>query len=85
MVKQKNEEVKSYFTKELDKMKMAYLPTPTNFLYVNVNEDANGFRQKLEKQNILITARETNTWVRITIGTKEEMTKLASAMQKMKS
>jgi histidinol-phosphate aminotransferase len=85
MVKQKNEEVKSYFTKELDKMKMAYLPTPTNFLYVNVNEDANGFRQKLEKQNILITTRETNTWARITIGTKEEMTKLASVMQKMKS
>jgi histidinol-phosphate aminotransferase len=85
MVKQKNEEVKAYFTKELDKMKMAYLPTPTNFLYVNVNENANEFRQKLEKQNILITARESANWARITIGTKEEMTKLANAMQKLKS
>jgi histidinol-phosphate aminotransferase len=85
MVKQKNEEVKAYFTKELDKMKMAYLPDPTNFLYVNVNEDANNFRQKLQQQNILITTRESSTWARITVGTKEEMTKLVGVMQKLKS
>jgi histidinol-phosphate aminotransferase len=85
MVKQKNREVKTEFEKTLTQMKIPFVPGPTNFIFANVNEDGQAFAKKLEAQKVLIAAFKGVNWARFTIGTKEEMDKVASILRKMKS
>lgn len=84
MVKQKNKEVKSEFEKNLEQMKITFVPGPTNFIYAKVNEDGEDFAKKLEAQKVQIAARKGLNWARFTIGTKEEMAKVTDVLRKIR-
>ncbi|MDF2503093.1 MULTISPECIES: histidinol-phosphate transaminase [Clostridium] len=70
-----NNKGKEFFYKEFDEIGLEYIPTETNFIMVNVEEDSVKISNKILKNGIAVRAGvEYNmpTWLRITIGKPEE-------------
>jgi histidinol-phosphate aminotransferase len=84
-VKQKNSEVKSYLYKELERLGLFYVPSHTNFVLVKVNQDSREMSKKFEERNILIRPFRFNdkNWIRVSLGTMEEIETFASALSDM--
>ena len=81
-VKQKNNEVKSYLYKELERSGLFYVPSHTNFVLIKVNQDSLETSKKFEERNIHIRPFQFNdeNWIRVSLGTMEEMQTFASVL-----
>lgn len=70
-----NNKGKEFFYKEFDEIGLEYIPTETNFIMVNVEEDSTEISNKILQKGIAVRAGiEYNmpTWLRITIGKPKE-------------
>ena len=72
-----NHETKSWFESELEKIKIKTLPSEGNFSFVEMsNEEAKKISAHLAKSGIIVRQLDSYglaNYLRITIGTKEEM------------
>lgn len=66
-----NKEGKEYLYKEFDKLGLQYPISETNHIFVNVLKDANEVFVELQKKGMIIRPI-LGTWIRVTIGTKEQ-------------
>jgi len=66
-----NKEGKDYLYSEFDKLGLDYPVSETNHIFVNVENDANEVFIELQKRGMIIRPI-TGTWIRVTIGTKEQ-------------
>ncbi len=80
--RQKNREVKSYLYRELERLGFFYVPSHTNFVLIKVSQDSREMSKKFEDRNILIRPFEFggDYWIRVSLGTMEEMQTFASAL-----
>lgn len=81
-----NEKGKKYLYQQFSKMKMAYCPSYTNFIFVDLGMDGQLVFTKLLEQGIII--RPGGLWhypqfARITIGTWDQNEKLIQALKKI--
>lgn len=81
-VKQKNKEVKSYLTKELERSGLFYVPSHTNFVLIKVSQDSREMAEEFERRNILIRPFEFrgDYWIRVSLGTMEEIQTFVSTL-----
>jgi histidinol-phosphate aminotransferase len=80
--RRKNREVKSYLYKELERLSLFYVPSHANFVLIKINQDSREMSKKFESRNILIRPFEFSGdyWIRVSLGTMEEMRAFASAL-----
>jgi histidinol-phosphate aminotransferase len=81
-----NQEGKKYLYRELKKIGFFYLPTETNFIFIDLKKDSEIVFEKLLKKGIII--RPGKTWgcpnfVRVTIGTPCENEKFINALKEI--
>jgi histidinol-phosphate aminotransferase len=78
-----NEKARKYTMEQLERLKIACIPSSSNFVYFSlVNYDKDFFEQ-LKKNNIIGTKiyEENGKWSRITIGTMKEMQQFIKALE----
>ncbi len=77
-----NEEGKKYLYGELERLKLKYVPTEANFIYMPV-KDARDLYEKLLKLGVIV--RPMGPAVRVTIGLPEENRRFIEALSKVAS
>ena len=84
-VKEKNKDVKNYLYQELMKMGYTYIPSHTNFVIFKIDRDPDSMAQQLEARRILIRtfAFNKNSWIRVSLGTMEEMQIFTAALKEI--
>ena len=80
--KQENQKARSIFYTALEKAGMPYIPSHTSFVYFDSAPYGKDVRQLLESQQIIgaRTFEEGTKWLRLSVGTVDEMKKVASAI-----
>ena len=80
--KKENQKARSIFYAALDKTGMRYIPSHTSFVYFDSSAYGKDVRMLLEAQQIIgaRTFEEGTKWLRLSIGTKEEMQKVADTL-----
>ena len=80
--KKENQKARSIFYAALDKAGMHYIPSYTSFVYFDSSSYDKDVRTLLESQQIIgaRTFEEGTKWLRLSIGTKEEMQKVADTL-----
>jgi histidinol-phosphate aminotransferase len=80
--KKENQKAKSVFYAALDKTGMPYIPSHTSFVYFDSSAYGKDVRTVLESKQIVgaRTFEEGSKWLRLSVGTKEEMQKVADAL-----
>jgi len=81
-----NKEGKGYLYKELKKLGLFYVPTETNFIFIDLKKDTKVIFEELLKKGIII--RPGVTWgcpdfIRVTIGTPYENKKFIQALKEV--
>jgi len=81
-----NQEGKRYLYKELKDLDLFYLPSETNFIFIDFKEDTEIIFEKLLKKGVII--RPGKTWgcpnfIRLTIGTAYENQKFIQTIKEM--
>lgn len=80
-----NDEGKNYLYAELDKLKVTYIPTEANFIFVFLKKkNAPDINNKLLKKGIIIRPMGPGA-VRITIGLPDENRRLVRALKQIKT
>jgi histidinol-phosphate aminotransferase len=77
--------LRSWFATELQKIGVTTFPSAGNFLLANFGPTGPALFARLERQGILLRDRSRDMgpgFVRITIGTEQEMRQLLKAIQK---
>ena len=85
-VLQVNREGKKYLYGELEKLNLFYLPTETNFIFVDLKEDSQPFFEELLQRGVIIRPGKmygTPTFIRVTIGTQYENEKFIQALKEI--
>ncbi|MEO1335936.1 MAG: aminotransferase class I/II-fold pyridoxal phosphate-dependent enzyme, partial [Myxococcota bacterium] len=61
---------------------LKHLPSHTNFMYVDVGQDANIVRQKMESKGIMVRGvyRDYQHWSRVSMGRIEDVRRYAEAL-----
>ena len=85
-VLQSNREGKQYLYGELEKLNIFYVPTETNFIFIDLKEDSQSFYEECLKRGVII--RPGKTWgypncIRLTIGTQYENEKFIQALKEI--
>ena len=83
-VKRLTNETKDYFYGELDSLGLTYTPSHSNFILVNVNDDAREFQKKLMKRNVRVRAYDNDAirnHIRVSVGTLDEMQATVNVLQ----
>lgn len=78
-----NSEGKRYLYQELDKLNLFYLPTETNFIFIDLKQDSQIFFEKCLQKGVIIRPGGmygTPTFIRVTIGTQYENEKFIQAL-----
>ena len=78
-----NNEGKSYLQGEFDRLGLEYLPSMGNFLTVNMKQDAGPVYQALLHQGVIVRPvanYQMPNYLRITIGTPEQNSRLIDAL-----
>ena len=78
-----NHEGKKYLYNELKKLKLFYLPTETNFIFIDVKEDSGVIFKELLKKGVIVRSGKMYgcpTFIRVTIGTLYENQKFIQAI-----
>nr|WP_294905882.1 histidinol-phosphate transaminase [uncultured Lacibacter sp.] len=80
--KKENTAAKAIFYNTLDKLNIPYIQSHTSFVYFNTVGFGKDFKAILEAKNIVgaRTFEEGTKWLRLSIGTQEEMKKVAAAL-----
>ena len=79
-------EGKAYLYATFDKMGIAYIPSHTNFIFLDLKRDSQEVFEYLVKQGVLIRPGNqfgSDTFIRVTIGTMDENRKFITALQKL--
>ena len=81
-VREKNRQAKTYLCGELKNLGLSYVPSHTNFVFFNVDQDAAELVAKLEAQNILVRSflMHDKQWIRVSLGTKDELQTFISSL-----
>lgn len=82
-----NEEGKQYLYGGLDEMGLRYIPSMTNFILVDVKEDARLVFENLLKEGVIVRPMNGygfNNFIRVTIGRPEENEEFIKALKKIK-
>lgn len=81
--KTENEKAKAIFYAALDKAGMHYIQSHTSFVYFDTAPFGKNVKDLLDKNNIIgcRTFEEGTAWRRLSIGTVEEMKKVASVLK----
>ncbi|OGW85151.1 MAG: histidinol-phosphate transaminase [Omnitrophica bacterium RIFCSPLOWO2_01_FULL_45_10] len=80
------EKEKIYLYSELDKMKLEYVNSATNFILVNIKEDCVRVFKALLNEGVIVRdmkAWRLDSYIRVTIGTREENGKFVVALKKV--
>jgi len=78
-----NREGKKYLYKELNKLNLFYLPTETNFIFIDLKEDSEVFFEKLLRKGVIVRPGKMYgcpTFIRVTVGTAYENQKFIQAI-----
>ncbi|GAH33413.1 unnamed protein product, partial [marine sediment metagenome] len=83
--KEMNESGKRFLYENFDKMSVFYIPSETNFITIDVKEDAKRICEELQKSNVIVrplTMYRKPTFLRVTIGTPEQNKRFIDAFKK---
>ena len=83
-----NQEGKKYLYKELKELGLFYLPTETNFIFIDLKKDSKAIFEKLLKKGVIIRPGETwgcPNFIRLTIGTAYENKRFIKALKEVLS
>ena len=83
-----NHEGKKYLYKELEKLKLFYVLTETNFIFIDVKEDSETIFEKLLKKGVIIRPGKPYgcaNFIRVTVGTSYENKKFIQAIREVKN
>lgn len=80
--KKENEKARSIFYQSLDKAGMNYIPSQTSFVYFDSAPFGKDVTALLESKNIIgaRTFEQGSKWLRLSVGTVEEMQQVAAAL-----
>lgn len=81
-----NSEGKQYLYKEFEKMGLNYVPTQTNFIFVDIGVDCKEAFQALMKKGVIIRTGDIfgePTFIRVTIGKPEENERFIKALKEV--
>jgi histidinol-phosphate aminotransferase len=80
--RKENQKARSVFYAALDKSGMRYIPSHTSFVYFDSSTFNKDVRQTLEGRQIFgaRTFEDGSKWLRLSVGTVEEMGKVAAAL-----
>ncbi len=81
-VREKIHKTIDYMYQELDRNNIEYIKTQANFIMINVNKSSRGVVQKLLEKGFIVRDGFPlmDTWIRVSIGTQEEMQDFMSAL-----
>ena len=83
-----NHEGKKYLYRELKKLELFYVPTETNFIFIDLKEDADVIFEKLLKKGVIIRPGKPygcTNFIRVTVGTPYENKKFIQAIREIKN
>ena len=78
-----NREGKDFLYRELDKLKVSYIPSEANFILIDVRQDAGGVSRKLMQEGIIVRSMgmyRLPDFIRVTIGTAQQNEKFIKAL-----
>lgn len=78
-----NSEGKAYLYKELDKLGVSYVKTEANFIFINLNNDADMAFMELMRRGVIVRPLSSFGMpgsIRVTIGTQEQNKKFIGAL-----
>jgi histidinol-phosphate aminotransferase len=77
--KEKNKLVREYLIRELEDLGLACIPSHTNFILFQVDQNARELSKTLEGMNILVRpfGFHDRQWIRVSCGTREELRSFA--------
>ena len=83
-IKRMNDEGKKQLCERLQQFQIEYIPSATNFVLIKLGKQAETISQELMKLGVI--TRYMDKWglknhIRITIGTKEENTRMLNALR----
>jgi len=84
--KKNNSEGKKYLYAELDKLGVKYLPTEANFIFINVNSDADRLFVELMRKGVIIrplTSFGLPGAIRVTVGTPDQNKRFIKALSEV--
>jgi histidinol-phosphate aminotransferase len=81
-VREKNSRMKIYLTAELDRLGLFFIPSQTNFILFQIDQDAEELAKKFEHRHILVRpfVFHGHHWIRVSIGIQTEMQAFVSAL-----
>jgi histidinol-phosphate aminotransferase len=77
---------KRYLYKELDKLRLCYIPSVANFILVDIGKDSRIVFNKLLRQGVIVRdmkAYKLNNFIRVTIGTKKENQRFINVLRRV--
>lgn len=81
-----NEAGKQYLYHEFHKLALAYVPSETNFILVNLKQDAEQLARRLLEKGIIIRSANPfglSTYIRVTIGTMDQNRRFIAALREV--
>lgn len=81
-----NIEGKQYLYEQFTAMGLAYVPTETNFIFVDVNRDSRDVFQEMLKQGVIVRTGDIfgyDTYLRVTIGTPRQNERFIKALREV--
>jgi len=81
-----NQEGKKYLYEGLKELGFSYVPTETNFIFIDLKEDADIIYEKLLKKGVIIRPGKIYgcpNFIRVTIGTQDENKKFIQALKEV--
>ncbi|MGI5912261.1 MAG: histidinol-phosphate transaminase [Syntrophomonadaceae bacterium] len=75
---------KDFLYNEFEKMQLSYIPSETNFIFVDTGKDSKEVFQQLLKKGIIIRTGDIfdyPTFIRITVGTQEQNSRFAKELR----
>ncbi len=83
MCKAENTKARNIFYAALKTNNIPYIPSATSFVYFDTTKYPKDFKATLEKQQIIgaRTFEDNSKWLRLSIGTQQEMQKVAEAIR----
>ncbi len=83
-----NSESKRYLYQELEKLSISYVPSESNFIFVNVKENSRDIFGRLLREGVIVRSGdifgpEYSTYIRVTIGNPEENERFIRSLAKV--
>jgi histidinol-phosphate aminotransferase len=86
MTAENNLKVKLYIYEQFEKMGLPYISTEGNFIMIDTKKDSKEMFEKLLREGIVVRPGfyfGMDTWLRVTIGTKEQMEMFMKALSRL--